>query len=416
MATVYELLDERRAALAAIDNATADEMTRAYTVLIEDAGQAIDELMAQIDEALAAGVTVSPSWLYQSSRYQALISQLQTQLATWAANATVSAAEAQRLALAELQTLDLLTAVLGQPPAGVSLTFASVPLETLNAMIGFAADGTPLAALMAAASVAGITATREALIRGIALGYGTARVAREVRDTLAIPLLRATTISRTEMHRAYREGVRQSMAANADLLEGWVWRAARDGRTCSACWAMDGTLHPASEVMAEHPNGRCAQVPRAKTYAEILGDPSLPDNRVPLVTGEDRFAALSYARQREILGPGHHDLYRAGLSLAAMVERLPNATWGPTMVLRPLSDLTPPPLPPIDFRAAVAELARRRAALGVTTAAVAREMHIDFAAVLRLEAGRGTRIEQIRYRIALDRLTHGKAGSLARAA
>ena len=79
-----------------------------------------------------------------------------------------------------------------------------------------------------------------------------------------------------------------------DLLEGWVWRSARDSQTCSFCLAMHGTITQiprGSSVatprvldfpsLATHEGCRCALIARAKSYAEILGDPSLPDNRPP---------------------------------------------------------------------------------------------------------------------------------------
>lgn len=414
MSVLSDKIAARRQALARLDGAAALAMADAYRGLLFAAEERLADLLASIDAARAAGTTISRHWLYQSDRYRSLIRQLAAQLDAFGLIAAGEATQAQRLALMKLAPDELLRAALGPFPPGVQLAFASIDPEALAAMIGFAGDGSPLADLFAALGADGVAGAREALVRGVGLGYGAERVARDVRSALGITLLRATTISRTEMHRAYREGTRQAAVANDHLLEGWVWRAARDGRTCPACWAMDGRLFPTSQIMPAHIACRCALVPRARSYADILGDPTLPDSRVPLRTGEAAFAKLSWSRQREILGPGHHDLYRAGMPLSEMVHEVPNRTWGPAVAIRPLRDLAPPV--PIQFGESLATLARRRADLGITVTAIARQLRVDTVAVTRLEAGRGTAAEQLRYRMALDRLTQGQIGSLSRAA
>lgn len=347
MATIYEFVDEQRRALARIDSAAAAAMVSAYKHLLDDTEAALGELTAAIATAEASGRRVSPSWLYQSGRYRSLITQLQARLAAWAANAVQTAADAQRLALAELRTDEFLRAAFGDAALGIS--FAPLPIDALEAMVGFTGEGTPLAHLMALAAVAGVDGARSALIRAVALGYGSDRTARDVRDALGVSLVRATTISRTEMHRAFREGVRQAMVRNAELLEGWVWRAAKDRRTCLVCWAKDGTVYQFSRgtkvsiaIMPTHPNCRCAMVPRAKTYAEITGDPSLPDHRPHTKTGPELFAALPPAAQLEILGPARFALYQAGVPLEDMVETVDDPVWGPTTRPRVLADIPIP--------------------------------------------------------------------------
>ena len=63
----------------------------------------------------------------------------------------------------------------------------------------------------------------------------------------------------------------------------------------------------------------------------------------------------------------------------------------------------------------LADLAARRAGRGLTRTVVAKAMGSSVLAVARVEAGRASTREEMRYRLALDRLTQGEMGSLTRA-
>jgi len=91
-----------------------------------------------------------------------------------------------------------------------------------------------------------------------------------------------------------------------------------------------------TEVMESHVNCRCTMVPRAKSYAELTGDPTLADNRVVQEDGPAAFAKLSPAVQRQILGPGKFGLYQQGVPLDAMWERVYSGQWGTSRVAKPL--------------------------------------------------------------------------------
>lgn len=92
----------------------------------------------------------------------------------------------------------------------------------------------------------------------------------------------------------------------------------------------------AVEYLEGHVNCRCTLVPRPKSYAELTGDPSIPDTRPPIQTGPEAFAKLPAATQRAILGPGKHALYEAGVPLDAMWQTHSSAEWGRSRVGKPL--------------------------------------------------------------------------------
>jgi SPP1 gp7 family putative phage head morphogenesis protein len=144
-----------------------------------------------------------------------------------------------------------------------------LPAEALQAQVGFLSDGSPLLDVLL--RVAG-EATQEfghTLATGIALGWNPRRTARELRRTFGTAANRALMIARTESLRSYREATYRNYAANADVLDGWVWNAHLGRRTCAACLAMHGTKHPLSERLQDHPNGRCSMIPLAKGFAEL---------------------------------------------------------------------------------------------------------------------------------------------------
>ena len=158
-----------------------------------------------------------------------------------------------------------------------------------------------------------------------------------MRTAYGVGLNRALLISRTETLRAYREATAQTYQANADILEGWIWSSALDRRTCASCWAMHGSVHALDEKLDDHPNGRCAMAPLVK------GRP----NRIGAV-GAERFATLSEADQRAILGPGMYEAWHDGqVSLVpgaanSIVGRRDDAQWGTMRYARSLRSIVGP--------------------------------------------------------------------------
>lgn len=182
-----------------------------------------------------------------------------------------------------------------------------------------------------------------ALTRGVAQGLSPRDAARQmVRRTETAfngGLSRAMTIARTEILDAYRQAAAMSHAANDDVLAGWVWFAQLDRRTCPSCIAQHGTLHPLQEPGPDdHQNGRCARMPKTKTWSELgFTQRERPDMVKP---GADWFAEQPTATQMSILGPGRYQLYRDGkTTIADMTTRRRNPGWRPSHVPTPLRDL-----------------------------------------------------------------------------
>lgn len=160
-----------------------------------------------------------------------------------------------------------------------------------------------------------MNALRRELIRGVAAGSNPNDVARQIltrcEGRFNGGLQRATTIARTEVLDAHRDATLASRLANTDVLAGWRWHAQLSTRTCPACWAQDGILHPVDEPgPIDHQCGRCDALPETKSWADLglAGDEPRsikPDARTT-------FIALSDGEQRRILGPSRWAAWKAG--------------------------------------------------------------------------------------------------------
>lgn len=297
----------------------------------------LDSLIERITEAQEAGEPVSLSWLNSERRWRELIEQTDSALAELADTQTpaLSAAQSEGITLSVDAAKTLTTAALGAAPEGVEVAWNRLPKATVEALVGYASDGSPLRTLLDEFGLDASRQIRNVLIAGVSRGAGAMQMTRELKTLVGDGKDpgnlkgRAETIVRTEFHRASRAAQLASYSQNADLFEGWVWTAALDGRTCTSCWAMHGTLHPLTEMLDDHPNGRCVMTPRTKSWDELTGEGGHEDTRPMIEDGSTRFARLTPERQKEVLGAGLYDLYAAGtVTLAELVRQDSNPRWG----------------------------------------------------------------------------------------
>ena len=126
---------------------------------------------------------------------------------------------------------------------------------------------------------------------------------------------RAVCWLRTEQLDVYRDATMAGYrAAPGGMLAGWQWLADLDDRTCPACIAMHGTVHPLTEDGPDdHPQGRCCAVPVLRGEEPVVAEDA----------SEDWLASLTEVEQVEALGPARWEAWRAGVPLPEM------AAWRP---------------------------------------------------------------------------------------
>lgn len=314
-------LAEVEAAVAAfyrrLDRLDADAWLRVAAIFADAQRRAAAAL--ERAAANAAANPDDPGAAFVATRARFLVAELDAAYADAAAKAapilTAATAEAAALGLAS-------SAALG----GVyGAAWVDVNASAVAALAAVAQPGKPVYALLAQLGRDAAEAAVRELAAGAALGYNprkTARLMVKAADGLASA--RARTIARTETLRAFRSAHLAAYRANADVIGGWMWRAKLDTRTCAACWALHGSVHPVDEDFAGHPNCRCRPIPI----------PDLPDDALDAYTrsvgtGPDRFATLPPADQRAILGPARYDLYADGrLRLEDVVGYASHPVWG----------------------------------------------------------------------------------------
>jgi SPP1 gp7 family putative phage head morphogenesis protein len=124
------------------------------------------------------------------------------------------------------------------------------------------------------------------------------------------------SLAETARDAVYRE--------NQSIFDGCVYVAALDTRTCPVCGDKDGKVYPNPETapkLPAHHNCRCLYLPRIKGREGLdVAERASTDGPVDgKVTWRDWLARQSDERQRDILGPTRHAMYKAGADTGGFV-------------------------------------------------------------------------------------------------
>ena len=252
-----------------------------------------------------------------------------------AGNAVDLAATAQpRIIASQLPPTTGATSVL-------SVSFDRIDPDAINAIVQRVTG--QIESLLRPLSGEAVTSMQSALIRGVALGDNPRTAAREMLRRLEGEfnggLTRAMVISRTEILDAMRAGAQAQQEANGDVLAGWVWLARLDRRTCPSCWAKHGGLHRLDEQGPnDHQQGRCARMPKTKTWRQLGFDLEEPPDELP--DAQAVFAQLPEDDQLAVMGSGRLERLRSGaVSWADLTRKRSTAGWRDSWAPTPLRDL-----------------------------------------------------------------------------
>lgn len=304
--TIYAIARRFREELLRQERAAAMEMARRY-------GEIWRRIKARLDDLGAAYAALEeppgPGWLFEQRRLEDLQRQVEAEMAQYAAWVEQQVCVQQEEAIRQ-------AAQMGQA-MGLRLDWGRLNTQALQDIVGFTQEGSPLRELLDELGAEASEAIRRELIAGLALGKNPAETARQIRSALGGNLVRALRISRTETLRAFREATLRGYQED-DNVARWQWVSAKSERTCAACLAMDGTVHPLSERLDDHPNGRCVMVPVLKG-----------EKPAQYETGEEWFARQQEEVQRKVLGKAGLAAYRAGaIDLHSLVAQHSSPEWG----------------------------------------------------------------------------------------
>lgn len=326
---IHRIVERHRRELLRLERGAASEMVRVYGGIWQRLQRELNSLLEEYNAALEANGEISPSWVYEHDRLHNLQRQVEAELRRFAdyAEARIVANERAAVQAASRHFQEILTTT-ARGQRGIVGVWDRLPVPAIEDLVGFTANGSPLRALLDELGPAASEAVRSGLVEGLALGQNPREIARRIRGELGGDLVRALRISRTETLRSYREATRRNYQANSDIIAGWRWLAAKQGRTCAMCLAMDGSFHTLDEHLDDHPNGRCAMVPVLK------GEENAPP---AWETGSAWLDKQPADVQRQVLGNAGYEAYKAGaVTLQDFVGQRHSKAWGTMRYARSL--------------------------------------------------------------------------------
>lgn len=147
---------------------------------------------------------------------------------------------------------------------------------------------------------------QDKLLEGVSLGYGSKKINSLINQTLSEPLTWSINTVRTTQNYAYRETTRANYVNNSEIVGGWKWYAALDGRVCLSCVNQHGRDFPTNARLNYYHQGRCTQIP-------LIDKPERFGLKSPEVElGEQWFNNLPKSHQINRMGIDCHTAYRAG--------------------------------------------------------------------------------------------------------
>jgi SPP1 gp7 family putative phage head morphogenesis protein len=323
MPTIYSRAREFRRQLLDGELQAQRRLAEAFDVAFGSVQREIDQLGRQIEEARRQGENVTRSWLFRNARLERLAEQFAFAGLLFGRSAAQTIASGQESAIfqATEHSRDL-----------IGGTFQRGNVEAVRELVGTLGDGSPLRDVLQSAAKDAAGTAQSILTTAVATGESPRVAARKMRDAAAVPEVRASTIARTEILRSYRSASTANYEANSDVLEGWVWLATLDKRTCSSCWLMHGKQFPVSQDFASHPRCRCSPMPK------LIGVPA------GVEAGQIRLERASESIQRQVLGPRTLEAYRNGqIRLEDLVRFEHDPEWGPQLRRVPLAELLAEP-------------------------------------------------------------------------
>lgn len=212
-------------------------------------------------------------------------------------------------------------------PAGVTSQFVAPSVATLRAIVFDSTfNGDLLRNWFADAGERSYKLTTRAINVGMAQGRTTDEIVRAIRGTRAMDYENGVlegsrrdieTLVRTSVRNIQEEARRITYAENDDIIDGYIWVATLDSRTCPICMALDGERFDNDQLGRKppaHPNCRCTTTPIVKGLEGLPpGQRASAEGPVPdTMTYGEWLKKMPKSVQEDILGVRKADLFRTG--------------------------------------------------------------------------------------------------------
>lgn len=324
---LVELARANKAAILAEEEDAMYEMARRWLQIEKVIEDDLEFLAMKAAQMKADGQTVNQAILLREERMQRLLWQVRSETGKYATWAEELISKYQGI-FAE-QGLEFAAAgiLAGLNEYGMSIGFGRLNVDAIEAMIGFAGDGSPLEKYLREIHGKATDGILDKLVEGVAQGLNPQKIAANMADGFAGGLQQAMNTARTETLRAYRTATLMQYDASG-LVVGYKRVSARDADVCAGCLFTDGQFYDDLSAFDEHNQGRCTLVPVLKDLPEPTWESS-----------EDWFAGQPESVQAQILGGGRFEAWKNGTPLEAMVKRVDHPIWGGAFVPTPVGEL-----------------------------------------------------------------------------
>lgn len=256
---VIRTLREYRELLEARELDAMARMAKSWLVIEHRLDADILALALETERRLKAGEVVTQQMIWKMDRYKILKGKLQAEIKIWNRDSLIPQIEAEQRAFGWLGIDAGKEAIIAS--YGGPLTAPLFPVlnrGAVEAMVGYLGNGSPLNILLKQDYPDAIDGLCDALLQGIARGYGPGQVANMMADGMGMGLERAMLIARTEINRAYRQANIEAYRAS-DVVEGFM-RLVRKGTACMSCLMLDGQRFKTQDDFSDHPRGK-AELP-----------------------------------------------------------------------------------------------------------------------------------------------------------
>lgn len=320
-----------------LDSASRRDLERLIAAYEQLASRLKDKIDLLVME-LAANPELTTGQVARMGRYKDLVRAVADELQKYGVYLETELGGIANAALSQ-SVLDMRALMrLSAGGAGIAGGFNALPVNAIKTLLGFLEPDGPLFQRLQELAPLTTQTIADKILEGVGLGYNPQKVGRMIVDDLGQGLTSAMRWARTTQMYTYREAGRATMAANANILDGWIWFALLDGAVppCESCLANHGQLFGLDEVLDDHYNGRCVALPH------VAGD----DNPVEM-SGEEWFDSLDEDKQREIMGAEKYGAYKDGLfTFDQQSRQVDDSVWGTMRTTAPLWELlgAEPPL------------------------------------------------------------------------
>lgn len=325
---VVRVMREHKDAILAGEDRAMAEMAGQWLRLEQMLDAQIAELAREVADLAAKKQLPSQAQLMRMERYKKLIFQLRAESGKYAqwADGFVTTYQGQLAEKGLTHAAEAIKAAFADA-GGIGAHFDVLHVNAIEAMIGLAGDGSPLAKYLRQIHGEAANGITQALIDGVTMGIHPTKIAEMMRDGLGMGLQTAMNTARTESLRAYRQASLMQYDASG-VVSGYKRISAHDERVCAGCLFTEGEIYSDLSQFSEHNQGRCTAVP----VLEGISEPNW-------ITGQDWFVQQDESTQASILGPGRFEAWKNGASLDQMVTRIEDPTWGGAFVPTPVGEL-----------------------------------------------------------------------------